>query len=159
MDSLSVRAEIEELIKTLKLDRSALHEVGKNNWMRILREIEERFLVKTHHTQGLHWGWNRLQEPRHSASFADKDYGKLRDIIQDESIWFIAEDCYDKLWLYEGKTTAILQVIPQLCHLNEYYLISKKLQWLLCEDHHDMLHLSGQLIIERWMRYEGLSQK
>lgn len=125
MDSLSVRAEIEELIKSLKLDRSGLHEVRKDQWRRILSEIEERFLVKTHHTQGLHWGWNRLQEPQYSASFVDKDYAKLRDIIQDESIWFIAEDRYDKLWLYEGKTVAILQVIPELCHLNEYYLISK----------------------------------
>lgn len=157
MGSLSVRAEIEELIKTLKLDRSGLYEVGKNQWKPILREIEERFLVKTHHTQGLHWGWNRLQEPRRSARSADKNYAKLREIIQDDYIWFIAEDRYDKLWLYEGRTAAILQVIPELCHLNEYYLISKKLQWLLCEDHHDMLHMSGQAIIERWMRYEGLS--
>ena len=54
--------------------------------------------------------------------------------------------------LYEGETTTILQVIPEFCHLIEYYLISKKLQWLLCEDHHDMLHLSGQPIIDRWMR-------
>ncbi|WP_339249140.1 DUF6756 family protein [Paenibacillus sp. FSL P2-0136] len=152
MNPLSVRTEIEELIKTLKLDRCGLFEVGKDKWIRILREIEERFLVKTHHTQGLHWGWNRLQEPRLSASFTAKDYSKLRDIIQDDSIWFIAEDCYDKLWLYEGKRATILQVIPELCHLNEYYLISKKLQWLICEDHHDMLHLSGQPIIERWMR-------
>ncbi|WP_342478354.1 DUF6756 family protein [Paenibacillus sp. FSL H7-0350] len=155
MDSLSVRAEIEELIKSLKLDRSGLHEVRKDQWRHILSEIEERFLVKTHHTQGLHWGWNRLQEPQYSASFVDKDYAKLRDIIQDESIWFIAEDRYDKLWIYEGKTVAILQVIPELCHLNEYYLISKKLQWLLCEDHHDMLHLSGQPVIDRCMRYES----
>ncbi|MEK4515462.1 DUF6756 family protein [Paenibacillus sp. FSL H8-0122] len=155
MDSLSVRIEIEELIKTLKLDRSGLFEVRKDQWKRMLSEIEERFLVKTHYTQGLHWGWNRLQEPRYSASFADKNYSKLKDIIQDEFIWFIAEDRYDKLWLYEGKTTTILQLIPELCHLNEYYLISKKLQWLLCEDHHDMLHLSGQPIIERWMRYES----
>ncbi|MEK4851484.1 DUF6756 family protein [Paenibacillus sp. FSL H7-0756] len=155
MDPLSVRTEIEELIKSLKLDRSRLFEVRKDQWRRILSEIEERFLEKAHHTHGLHWGWNRLKEPHYSVSFADKDYAKLRDIIQDESIWFIAEDCYDKLWLYEGKTATILQVIPECCRLNEYYLISKKVQWLLCEDHHDMLHLSGQPIIERWMREES----
>ncbi|GIO39488.1 hypothetical protein J41TS12_43490 [Paenibacillus antibioticophila] len=149
MNSLSVRFEIEEVIKTLELNREGLFEVRKDQWKDILRNVEERFLVKAHYTHGLHWGWNRLKEPKFTVRFVDRPFKYIKDLIEDENIWFIVEDLYDKMWLYEGTRDTIFRVIPELCHLNEYFLISKKFQWLLCEDHHEIIHLHGKEIIDR----------
>lgn len=92
MDSLSVRLEIEELIKKLQTDREELFEVRKDQWRSIMKIIEERFLVKTHYTHGLHWGWNRLKEPKYSVRFVEQPYKYIKDIIEDQYIWFIVED-------------------------------------------------------------------
>ncbi|MFC5405769.1 DUF6756 family protein [Cohnella soli] len=155
MNSLSVRLEIEELIKKHQINREKFFEVRKDQWRDILDNIEERFLVKTHYTHGLHWGWNRLKEPRYSVRFVDSPYKHIKDNIKDEYVYFIVEDVYDKMWVYEGaRNTIFNQVIPELYQLNEYFLVSKKYQWLICEDHHEIVHLSGSEIIERMKAYE-----
>lgn len=54
---------------------------------------------------------------------------------QDETFWFIAEDLHDKMWIYEGESSAIFnQVIPELYLLKDYYLVCKKFKWLFNEN-------------------------
>ena len=48
-----------------------------------------------------------------------------------------------KFWLYEGRVEAIQQIISECCLLDEIYLISKKYEWLLCINHHDVLYATG----------------
>ncbi len=154
MNSISVRLEIEVLIKEHQINRNKLFEVRKDQWKDILSNIEERFLAKAHYTHGLHWGWNRLNEPKYTVRFVDQPYNYIKNIIEDEYVWFIVEDVFDKMWVYEGTRETIFEVIPELCHLNEYFLVSKKYQWLICEDHHEIIHLYGEHIIERMKTYE-----
>jgi len=153
MRSLSIRQEIEELIKKLQINREKFFEVRKDQWKEIIDNIENYFLVKTHYSHGLHWGWNKLKEPKLSMRFVNQPFQHIREIIKDESFWFLVEDLYDKMWVYEGEKDVILQLIPELCHLNEYYLVSKKYQWLICEDHHEIVHLYGPQEIERMNIY------
>lgn len=155
MDTLSVRLEIEELIKKQLIVREKFFEVRKDQWRDIINLIEERFLVKKHYTHGLHWGWNRLKEPNYAVRFVDQPCKHINNIIQDEFIWFLVEDVNDKVWVYEGaKDLIINDVIPELCHLNEYFLVSKKFEWLICEDHHEIIHLHGHELIERMKAFE-----
>jgi len=153
MNSLSIRFEIEEAINKFQINRNKLHEVRKDQWEEILESIESRFLVKNHYSHGLHWGWNKLKEPKLSMRFVDQPYQYIREIIEDDVFWFIVEDLNDKLWVYEGEKDIIFELIPELCHLNEYYLVSKKYQWLICEDHHEIVHLHGQEVIQRMITY------
>lgn len=155
MDSLSVRSEIEELIKTLSINREELFEVRKDRWKTIQERIEKQFLKKTHYTQDLHWGWNRLQQPRYALRFIDQPYRSIKEIIEDDDMFFIAEDLHDKMWIYEGRKSIIFdKIIPELYHLDEYFLVSKKYRWLVCEDHHEIIHFAGQDIIERAKQFE-----
>lgn len=150
MSTLSVRHEIEELCKTLHIPKDKLFEVKKNQWRSILDKVEDTFLIKTHYSQGLHWGWNRLKEPNFAVGFKTPTYKFFDYFKQDENIWFITEDLYDKMWVYEGESNTIFnQVIPELYQLKEYYLVSKKFTWLFCENHHGIICLSGEEIIGR----------
>ncbi|WP_205301049.1 DUF6756 family protein [Paenibacillus aceris] len=40
------------------------------------------------------------------------------------------------------------KVIPELVHLREYYIISKKYEWLLCVNHHDIVFGSGAELVD-----------
>ncbi|WP_394358360.1 DUF6756 family protein [Paenibacillus suaedae] len=70
----------------------------------MLDNIEDHFLTKTHYSQGLHWGWNRLKETNYSVGFVGSTYKYFEYFNQDEFIWFIAEDYDDKMWIYEGES-------------------------------------------------------
>ncbi|MFC7680785.1 DUF6756 family protein [Paenibacillus sp. GCM10028914] len=149
MNNLSVRFEIEEVCKKHNIPKYRFCEVSKNQWRSILNNIEDAFLIKTHYTQGLHLGFNRLKEPNFSFGLVNATYKFFEYFDQDETIWFIAEDLHDKMWIYEGESSVIFnQVIPELYHLRDYYLVSKKYKWLFNENHNGIC-VSGELIIDR----------
>ncbi|NUU78803.1 DUF6756 family protein [Paenibacillus xylanilyticus] len=153
LNQISVRYEIDELCKRNNITKEFLSEVNKYQWESILYNIEERFLTKAHYSHNLHWGWNRFREPNYASAL--KPYKCFTEIIEDEYIWFLAEDVYDKIWIYEGNSKFIFeQVIPELCQLREYYLVSKKYHWIVCEDHHRILHFQGNDVVERMIRFE-----
>jgi hypothetical protein len=65
-----------------------------------------------------------------------------------EQIWFAACDTdHDpsKFWLFQGTVQAIQRLLQAHCYF-EYYLVSKKYRWLLCETDHDVLIGLGSVI-------------
>ena len=42
-------------------------------------------------------------------------------------------------WLYEGKLETVVSIIGETTYGFEYYIASKKLQWLIGETHHFVL--------------------
>lgn len=155
LNQISVRYEINELCKEKSITKDFLSEVNKYQWKSILYNIEECLLNKVHYSHNLHWGWNRFSEPKYTSALIENPIKCFTEIIDDEYIWFLVEDVYDKIWIYEGKSKYIIeQVIPELCQLREYYLVSKKYHWIVCEDHHGILHFHGSDVIDRMIRFE-----
>lgn len=155
VDSLSIRDEIDKLARELSIPYEGLHEISKKQWVDIQYRIEEKFLKKEHHAISLHWGWEHFKEPTYSLAFTEPAYRYFNHLIEDEDVWFIVEDYMDKIWLYEGRVSIIVgKVIPECCHLNEYYLVSKKYEWILCEDHHNIVHGSGTKVFERMRKFK-----
>ncbi len=74
-------------------------------------------------------------------------------LASEETVWFVAEDergtkQNGNFWLYEGKIKPIVSLLGEMIAF-EYYLVPKKLDWLLCETHHDVLVGVGEPIVER----------
>ncbi|CAM4482201.1 hypothetical protein P4H94_00770 [Paenibacillus macerans] len=69
MDTLSIRDEIEVLLKQFPEYRPHFCEVGKYDWEQIKNKVEERFVQKKHYKYDLHWAWLRFKEPQYAASF------------------------------------------------------------------------------------------
>jgi hypothetical protein len=106
----------------------------------------------------MHWGWQRLKEPLYLLRLVDAPNRYLKFFVNDEVVWFIVEDYKDKMWLYEGNINFSTKfVIPELRHLREYYLVSKKYEWLLCVDHHDLVHGSGTNVVNNMKNFEQLN--
>ncbi|WP_336770840.1 DUF6756 family protein [Paenibacillus sp. MMO-58] len=155
MDNLSIRDEIEELLKSLK-SHEHLVERNKNVWRPVIKNIEEKFIQKQHYTNSLHWGWQRLRDPQYLFRLVDVPNNYIKYFVTDDRVWFIVEDYRDKMWLYEGDPNFISKnVIPELMHLREYYLVSKKYEWLLCVNHHNIVFGSGQVIVNKMKTFEG----
>jgi len=156
MDQLSIRDEIEELNKECK-GHEKLSEVNKYVWKTIIGKIEDKFIHKQHYSEGMHWGWQRLKEPQYVLSLVVAPERYLQFFVNDELIWFIVEDYQNKMWLYEGYTSFIRKVIPELVHLREYYIISKKYEWLLCVNHHGIVFGSGAELVAKMKKFEQIN--
>ncbi len=150
MDEFSIRDELERIVEELNIDRKDFHEAGKVQWIEIIHKTEEVFLQKKHFSNSLHWGWNFLKEPQFSLGFVKDDaYAYLPKLIDEEYVWFMVEDYKDKIWVYEVNKAIISNVIAESMQLREYYLVSKKFEWILCENHHGILCGSGNEIVSK----------
>ncbi|GJM70089.1 hypothetical protein HMSSN036_23050 [Paenibacillus macerans] len=80
--------------------------------------------------------------------------GYLQHFIHEKEVYFVVEDYKGKHWFYEGVTRVVIEnIIPELAHINEYYLISKKFDWILCENHHNVLSVSGGVMVDRITKF------
>jgi hypothetical protein len=103
------------------------------------------------------WWWEALREPVAHLEVEDpvSTLGHLVD--PNEEIWFVAEaDSPSKklgnYWLYESRIAPVCAVLSE-CPAFEYYIVSRKMDWLLCENHHSVLIGSGEAMarkLERW---------
>ncbi|QBG34442.1 DUF6756 family protein [Litorilituus sediminis] len=125
--------EISTAIKNLSLESS------------VVRVINDEDLYKNllnHFVKGgdRRWWWESFNVESNSKSFSDGlGYKRLPVIVpdKDEVVWFMVED--DQLPnypIFECSISNAVKIIGE-CFAFEYYLISKNLQWLLCENHHD----------------------
>lgn len=67
---------------------------------------------------------------------------------EEEQVWLMVNDS-DKFWFYQGRRAAIQAVLSECYHLDEIYLISKKYDWLLCLNHHDVVYGLGAPMSEK----------
>lgn len=150
MNNISARNDIERSIKELNINREEFFEVPKLEWQEILLKITDYFVCKKYYTNDLHWAWEKLKEPRIGLRLKNDDaYKYIADIVKEEYVWFIVDDGSGKMWLYEGKPQIISEIIADAYYIDEYYIVSKKYEWLLCEDHHCIIYGSGEKIVNR----------
>jgi hypothetical protein len=96
------------------------------------------------------WLWASFKYEAHCLQLTVPAHTILHHLMPiEEVVWLMAYDS-SNFYFYEGKITAIERVISELTYvMDEYYLISKKLEWLLCENHHDILIGTGSFAIQQ----------
>jgi hypothetical protein len=133
-----------------KLGReSELRLVAPHRFKSILeRIVAERTNLSKDAIDGL-WWWEALKEPV-AHKVPPEPISFIQSLLPpDEPVWFVAEDGGDKkignFWLYEGTPSAACAVLHE-CPAFEYYMVDKKLRWLICENHHGYVIASGEPI-------------
>lgn len=154
---MGTREHITEAAKALGLE-SRLSLVAPNRYQGILeRIIAARTLLHKSATSAL-WWWEALREPVAFTQPADSVEALKRLVTPNESVWFVVEAGGPKksgnFWLYESTIEVICAVLREIPAC-EYYVVSRKLDWLLCENHHDVLIASGAEMVARM---EALTQ-
>jgi hypothetical protein len=143
---MGTRDWITTATKSLGLE-SRLRLVEPHRFLSILeRVVTERTTLGKDALSGL-WWWEALREPVYSAQVPDPIKALEQLIPGNESVWFIAEASGKKelgnFWLYEGDVSAICAVLRE-CPAFEYYVVERRMRWLLCENHHGLLIGSGE---------------
>ena len=115
-----------------------------------MKRIEAAFVMKNSTNTHFNWWWESFKRQRHSIYFENgKAYNCLDTLLDEhEKVWFVACDSgYDpsKFWLFEATVKTIKLVVSEH-YAFEYYIVSKKYDWLLCETHHDTLVGLGSVI-------------
>ncbi|MEH2231071.1 MAG: DUF6756 family protein [Nostoc sp.] len=150
---LDFRVDIEETIKTLNLSCNDFRLVSLHEYEEILVSILERFTSLG--KKGLNYccWWGSFKEPSCSIHL---EYAPdfLKELVPlEETVWFVTEDWkrtkqHGNYWLYQGKLVVIADLIAEMYGF-EYYIVSKKFEWLLGEDRHGVLIGVGQSMTEK----------
>lgn len=150
MRTSSTLAEIMHAVQDLNLPEDMFRILDERTAAPILDEIENRFVAK----QGLRWWWEAFRvTPVVHRHFTDgTGWRHLTGIVpsDEDAVWFVAEGDHGFI-LCCGCVKAIQSVIGQ-CSPFEYYLVSPKLDWLICENHHDVVYAVGDAVAEQLRR-------
>jgi hypothetical protein len=145
--------QLTPVAKSLGLD-AQFRRVGPHRHAAILqRIIETRTTLGPSAIDAL-WWWESLRDPWTYVVPPDPIALLQALIPADEPLWFVAETRgggqkrHGNFWLYESTVAAICAVLRET-HAFEYYLVSRTMDWLICENHHDCLCVSGAVMVQR----------
>lgn len=146
----NLRDEINIITKEFHFTDEDFQPVRLTKYKQILQSIIEKF-TSLKINQINKWWWEHFLQPVHSF-YSENALDLLPALVNEkDSFWFVIEDerkeqeCY---WLYEGKISAITTVLKELS-FEEYYIVSKKLEWIICENHHNFSIGCGEPIVKK----------
>jgi hypothetical protein len=153
-ESEDMRTAIAEAAQAAGLSAGELRLVRPPRHERVLREIAERFTTRSRDAMDHIFLWDVLRQPTASCHIPGPAYRFLPQLLPgDERAWFLAEDWmrtkrHGNYWLYDAASARLPDLLGELFRF-EYYVVSKKFDWLVAENHHDVFIASGERAIAR----------
>ncbi|MFT3822912.1 MAG: hypothetical protein QM731_03290 [Chitinophagaceae bacterium] len=140
---MDFKTRVLSITKGAGISDEQFNAIGIHDWPEVFKKIEAAFIKKENSNTSFNWWWEDLKGDQVALQFQRDDaYMYLHHLVdKNEKIWFVASDNnFDptKFWLFEGYIEPVQQVIGEL-YAFEYYLVSKKYDWLLAENHHGYL--------------------
>ena len=138
----TVRDEIRAVVKESKLSpqefRELTHKEAETVYLAALRKFVP--------TGTPIWWWEHFTKYS-SLHFLDDDGSKfIARLVSTPNtrVWFIVGEDDDSNYPVFGATVTAVQSVVENCFAFEYYIISKELDWLLCENHHGVMFAVGE---------------
>ena len=156
---MSLRTNIEEIRKELEIPYENFREVKYYFYKDILKQIGEQFTnLGKRATQ---YSWMNHDLKGDVVSFMPKSEEEvpeiLKLIISDNSkLWFIGAETKNeqpKYWLYESDLDSAIAIIYNM-YLFDFYLVDKKYNWLISEEHHGVLVSVGEPVASNLRLYK-----
>jgi len=138
-------------VKKLELS-SQVALVKPHRFQSILERIVDQRTLLGSDAISASWWWEALREPAYCTIPTDP-VRTLKSLIRaNEPVWFVAEASGEKqignFWLYETTIEPLCAVLAECPHF-EYYVVGKKMDWLICENHHGVLMANGDEMATR----------
>lgn len=153
-----LRKEIETIRKDFNLMETQFRPLELNDWKEIENKIYQTFCNLTNYKSRPVWLWEHFKLDTFSVSTKGKPFLYLDKLIDDtETVYFFVNETVneaDKFWFYQGQVKPIQTIIAEACYIDELYLVSKKYEWLLCFNHHDILIATGQTMPDKLRHLE-----
>ena len=148
--TMDIRNEIERVIKENALDRERCFECSKIKYRSIMKSIEQKFTCDNN----IHWsnmGQGFKQNLFHKMIDVSEDsmwVQKLSKIIpsNESLVYALFEDVINfqpKYWIYEMCIPELICIIGNVNCLDDFYIVSKKFEWLISENHEDIVSFVG----------------
>ena len=67
----------------------------------------------------------------------------------EERVYVLLEDTLDfapKYWLYEMYLPELIIILDETVGLDDFYIVSKKMDWLITENHEEIVTLVGEVL-------------
>lgn len=148
------REEIETCIKEHNIDRRRFFESSKQSYAQIIRRIEDAFVDKSKNWNAkIHWanmGYYRPDIPCSVKVVESWNWiNKLPQIIPEVEtpVYVLFEDVKNyqpKYWLYEAYVNELVVVLNECSMWGDFYIVSKKYDWLISLNHHDVVSCLGK---------------
>ncbi|PHN02585.1 DUF6756 family protein [Flavilitoribacter nigricans] len=136
-----VKQEISNAIQTLSLTQGDIELLNDKLGLEVYNKCLNRF-VKSGDRR---WWWEDFKSTSFSVADLEKLFEHLERYIPDleNHVWLMVEDDDEDFYpIYNCNPKKIGKLISE-CFGFEYYIISKDLKWLLCENHHSRLIGTG----------------
>ena len=150
-----LRQELEQIRHALRLSPQDFAPLPYTTpWRSLEERIYQAFCVLSHPTARYVWLWEYFKPGTYAQRLAyEEPLVTLTGLLEpSEHVWVMLNETVqgaDKFWFYHGTQHAIYTVLQECYHLDEIYLISKKYDWLLCLNHHDVLYGVGPRMIAK----------
>ncbi|MCF1715979.1 hypothetical protein L0U88_15165 [Flavihumibacter sp. RY-1] len=148
-----VKDEIQNAINKLRLDESSIRLLDTASGKKIFDECIKYFVQ----SGDRRWWWENFKLPSYSVIGLDYPFTYIDSIIPlyDGNVWLIAEDDQEPFYpVYDCDPKVIKDIIGE-CFSFEYYIIDKEKEWLLCENHHNVLIAIGDKLTKSNYNWEA----
>lgn len=135
----TVEGEIDDALDRLSLPESEMRRCDEEEAVYVQEQAMQKFVSGKPRV----W-WLSLKTPWKSfPGNGDDIFEKLREIIPvgEDRCWFIPETEGKVLPVFEGSIKAVSQLLEESCFF-EYYLVGKKIDWILIENDHNEIFFS-----------------
>ncbi|GAA4340105.1 DUF6756 family protein [Flaviaesturariibacter amylovorans] len=142
---------LEKVVTELSIPSDRFHPLRPHSgWQEIEDKIYDRFVGISHWKQRPGWLWEHFKLDSYSVQFSTWPLDLLPRLVDPfEPVWFFVNGRNWKFWFYEGYIETITKVIAESVGIDEFYICSKKYDWLLCFNHHDFLIATGDTMPEK----------
>lgn len=149
-----------EAARELDLASEAFLQVGPGKWEPVLKSIFEKF-ANTSET-GVTWLWQHLKDHGVIAQTGNS-LSYIGSLFEpDSKVWVVFED-WDRTkkngncGVFEGNYGAAIGVLTNM-HDIEYYIVDRELNWMIMENHHDILIAVGEPAESRFLELKTAQQ-
>jgi hypothetical protein len=157
-----LRQEVARACRDLTITPADFKPLSANEWHAVEEKTYSEFCeIQLNYRPT--WIWNDLSLKHPVASLAIDFWSEpllTKFLDPTDRVFLFVNETYretDKYWWYEGTVAAVQAVLDEVEGLDEWTIIDKKYQWLLCCTHHDVLVGSGEYIAEVVRQYANKS--
>lgn len=149
---MTVADEITSAIHELNLE-SRVRPLPPAEAERAIAAAQERFVAEPTAL----WWWDSLRPELfvESTSHAKQGYRFLPIVCPDIEAWLFASDDQAPPWPVFAGTPSVLSAVIGECRYFEYAIVSPTLDWIIFENHHNILVATGEPVASRLHQLAG----
>ncbi len=150
-----MRLEIAEYCRDNNISEQDFRLLDIYEWQNIYERVLEHFVDERYaRNNGLYWANINcgFKDEIHIIFEFQEGIGnnlsyewieKLPEIVKCDKVYLLLEESSQKYWIAECNPAIVYLIINEAIGWTDYYITDKKYNWLITENHHDLVQFLG----------------